>query len=146
GDVTFDDSREGQQGFRPAYQIQPNFQQLEAVMMQHRERIKEAAYFDLFEAISDMEKSNVTAEEIRALKEEKLQDLGPMADRLNVEVLDPTVEIAFELLMKQGHLPPPPQELKGRPIRPEYMSIMAAAQKAQAVAGTERWLDDLAKI
>lgn len=146
GDITYDDSREGQAGFRPAYQINPNFQQLEMKQNEARTRIKEAGYYDLFRAISDLEKSNVTAEEIRALKEEKLQDLGPMADRLNVEVLDPLIEIGFELLMKQGHIPPPPKELRGRPIRPEYMSIMAAATKAQSVAGIERWIDDLAKI
>lgn len=146
GDVTFDDSREGQAGFRPAYMIQPNFQQLTLKQNENRTRVKEAFYYDLFRAISDLEKSNVTAEEIRALKEEKLQDLGPMADRLNVEVLDPIVEIAFDLLTKQGHIPPPPRELRGRPIRAEYMSIMAAATKAQSVAGVERWIDDLTKI
>lgn len=146
GDVTYVDVREGQQGFVPAYQINPNFQQLTMKQNENRTRLKECFYYDLFRAISDLEKSNVTAEEIRALKEEKLQDLGPMADRLNVEVLDPIIEIAFELLSKQGHIPPPPQELRGRPLRPEYMSIMAAAQKAQAVAGVERWVDDLTKI
>lgn len=146
GDITYQDLREGQVGFQPAYQINPNFQQLENKQAQIRMRIKEAAYYDLFRAISDLEKSNVTAEEIRALKEEKLQDLGPMADRLNVEVLDPIVEISFDLLMKQGHIPPPPKELRGRPIRAEYMSIMAAATKAQSVAGIERWIEDLTRI
>lgn len=146
GDITYDDSREGQAGFRPAYQINPNFQQLEIKQNEIRTRIKEAAYYDLFRAISDLEKSNVTAEEIRALKEEKLQDLGPMADRLNVEVLDPLIEHGFDLLLKQGHIPPPPKELRGRPLRPEYMSIMAAATKAQSVAGIERFIDDLTKI
>lgn len=146
GDITYDDTREGQSGFRPAYQINPNFQQLEVKQSQIRDRVKQAAYFDLFRAISDLEKSNVTAEEIRALKEEKLQDLGPMADRLNTECLDPLIEHAFELLTKQGLIPPPPKELRGRPLRPEYMSIMAAATKAQSVAGIERWLIDLEKI
>ena len=146
GDVTFDDSREGQLGFRPAYQIQPNFQQLSVKQNENRQRTKECFYYDLFRAISDLEKSNVTAEEIRALKEEKLQDLGPMADRLNVEVLDPIIEHAFDLLSAQGHIPPPTQELRGRPLRPEYMSIMAAATKAQSVAGIERFIDDLTKI
>jgi hypothetical protein len=146
GDVTYLDVREGQQGFVPAYQINPNFQQLTEKQNETRTRIKEGAYYDLFRAISDLEKANVTAEEIRALKEEKLQDLGPMADRLNVEVLTPIIEIAFDLLSKQGHIPPPPQELRGRAVRPEYMSIMAAAQKAQSVAGIERLVDDLTKI
>ena len=145
GDITYIDVREGQQGFVPAYQINPNFQQLTEKQNETRTRIKEAAYYDLFRAISDLDKANVTAEEIRALKEEKLQDLGPMADRLNVEVLTPIIEIAFELLSKQGHIPPP-QELRGRAVRPEYMSIMAQAQKAQAVAGIERLMDDLTKI
>lgn len=146
GDITYQDLREGQVGFQPAYQINPNFQQLELKQNEIRTRIKECFYYDLFRAISDLEKSNVTAEEIRALKEEKLQDLGPMADRLNVEVLDPVIEHGFDLLMKQGLIPPPPQELRGRPIRPEYMSIMAAAQKAQSVAGIERFWDDVLKV
>jgi hypothetical protein len=146
GDITYQDLREGQKGFEPAYTINPNFQQLELKQNENRTRVKECFYYDLFRAISDLEKSNVTAEEIRALKEEKLQDLGPMADRLNVEVLDPIVEHGFDLLMKQGHIPPPPQELRGMAIKPEYMSIMAAATKAQSVAGIERFVEDLTKI
>lgn len=146
GDITYQDLREGQVGFQPAYQINPNFQQLTSKQNENRMRTKEAFYYDLFRAISDLEKSNVTAEEIRALKEEKLQDLGPMADRLNVEVLDPIIEHGFDLLLKQGHIPPPPRELRGRPIRPEYMSIMAAATKAQSVAGIERFWEDAMKV
>ena len=38
----------------------------------------------------------------------------------------------------QGLLPPPPQELQGRDLGVEYLSIMATAQKMVAVSGIQQ--------
>lgn len=139
GDITFLDVREGQQGFTPAYQINPNFQQLEAKEEQIRVRINRCFYDDLWHVISNLDKGNVTAEEIRALKEEKLQDIGPVVDRLNQDLLDPLVENTFDIMLAQNRIPPAPPQLRKQALRVEYTSIMAQAQKALGVATIERF-------
>lgn len=139
GDITFLDIREGSQGFTPAYQINPNFQQLEFKIDQIEKRIEKCFYDDLWHVISNLNKGQITAEEIRALKEEKLQDIGPVVDRLNQDLLDPLIEITFDIMVAQRRVPPPPPELRRQPLRVEYTSIMAQAQKALGISTIERF-------
>ena len=146
GDITFIDSRDGQQKFEPAYIIQPNFQELEAIMREHENRIKKSFHEDLWLVVSNLDKGNVTAEEIRALQNEKLQEIGPVVDRLNQDLLDPLVEITFEIMMKQGRIPPIPQVLAKRPLKIEYTSIIAQAQKALGAGSIEQFTGYVMKI
>ena len=138
GDITYVDTREGQQSFTPAYQIQPNFQQLELKEKEIRDRINESFHKDLWLVISNMDHGNVTAEEVRALQQEKLQEIGPVVDRLNQDLLDPLIEITFDTMMAQRMIPPPPPEMAKMPLKVEYVSIMHQAQKALGAAGLER--------
>lgn len=141
GDITYVDVRDGQQSFSPAYQIQPNFQQLELKENEIRSRVDKSFFKDLWLAVSDLDKGNVTAEEIRALKEEKLQEIGPVVDRLNQELLDPLIEITFEIMQQQKLVPPPPQEMSKMPLRVEYTSIMSQAQRALGASTIDRFVD-----
>lgn len=135
GDITYLDVRDGQQKFEPAYVINPNFQQLMVEKNAIMERIKKSCHVDLFLVISQLDKGNVTAEEIRALQNEKLQEVGPVGDRLDQDLLDPLVELTFDTMMEQGRLPPAPEVLRKRPLKVEYTSIIKQAQKALS-AGT----------
>lgn len=146
GDITFLDTRDGTQKFEPAYQINPNFAQLEGKEEQIRNRIKQSFYDDLWHVISNLQKGQVTAEEIRALKEEKLQDIGPVVDRLNQDLLDPLIENTFDIMVAQRRIPPPPPELRKQPLRVEYTSIMAQAQKALGISTIERFSAQAAQI
>lgn len=139
GDITYAAMRDGKPTFYPAYQIQPNFQQLEAKEEQIRQRIKKCFHEDLWLVISNLDRGNVTAEEIRALQQEKLQEIGPVVDRLNQDLLDPLIEITFDIMQSQRMLPPPPPEMSKMPLKVEYVSIMHQAQKALAAAGIERF-------
>lgn len=146
GDITYLDTREGQQRFEPAYQINPNFQQMEVMLQEVRGRIDRCWYKDMWQVISDIEKGNVTAEEIRALKEEKLQEIGPVVDRLSQDLLDPLIENTFDIMLKQGLISPPPPQMAKQPLRIEYTSIMAQAQKALGAATIERFTGYLTTI
>lgn len=146
GDITYLDTRDGQQKFEPAYMIQPNFQQYNIEKQAIMERIKKSFHEDLWLVVSNLDKGNVTAEEIRALQNEKLQEIGPVVDRLNQDLLDPLVEQTFEIMMAQGHLPPPPPVLQKQPIKVEYTSIIAQAQKALAAGGIEQFTGYIMKI
>jgi hypothetical protein len=146
GDITYLDTREGQQKFEPAYMLQPNFQQLNIMIQAHEARIKKAFHEDLWLVVSNLDKGNVTAEEIRALQNEKLQEIGPVVDRLNQDLLDPLVEITFEIMMQQGRLPPPPPMMRKQPMKVEYTSIIAQAQKALAAGGIEQFTGYIMKL
>jgi len=119
--------------------IQPNFQQLNIEKQAIMERIKKCFHEDLWLVVSNLDKGNVTAEEIRALQNEKLQEIGPVVDRLNQDLLDPLVEQTFEIMMAQGRLPPPPPVMRKAPLKVQYTSIIAQAQKALAAGGIEQF-------
>lgn len=139
GDITYLDTREGQQGFSPAYQISPNFDQLEKKEMQIRQRISKCFFEDLFLMLEQLDRRQITAEEIRERKEEKLLALGPVLEQTNQDLLDPLVEIAFQIMLRQGLVPTPPPELHGMPLRVEYTSSAAQAQKLLGLASLERF-------
>ena len=144
GDITFMSDPSGE--FKPAYQITPNFQQYNIVTQAIEKRIGVGYHEDLWLVITNLEHGNVTAEQVRALQNEKLQEIGPVVDRLNMDLLDPLVEIAFEIMQKQGMLPPTPQELSKAPMKVEYTSIIAQAQKALSAGGIEQFTGYVMKL
>jgi len=80
GDITYQDVREGQQGFKPVYQVDPRINELEQKQAQVRQRIQRAFYEDLFLMLAnDYRNDRPTAREIDERHEEKLLALGPVA-------------------------------------------------------------------
>ena len=62
-----------------------------------------------------------------------------MLEQLNQDFLDPLTDIAFDIHVRQGLIPPAPPELHGVNLKVEYISIMAQAQKMLGVSGVERF-------
>jgi hypothetical protein len=105
----------------------------------HTRRVNEIFYADLFMAISDMEGVQPRNEqELMYRNEEKLTQLGPVVDRVNIEKLEVDVQRAYTILKNLGMLPPIPDELAGKPLEIEFVSILAQAQKASSNAAIER--------
>lgn len=139
GDITYLDTREGQSGFRAAHEVRFDLQALEGKQDQVRQRISRAFYEDLFLMLAQSDRRQITATEIDERKEEKLLALGPVLEQLNQDLLDPKIDITFDFMNKQGLLPRPPDELAGKPLKVEYISIMAQAQKLVGLGGIERF-------
>lgn len=140
GDVTYTDEREGTKGLRPAHEVRVSIQDLEAKQAQVRERINRAYYVDLFRMlIDDPRKSPPTAEEVRARQDEKLSELGQPLENINQDLLDPLIDLTFYYMNRQGLIPPAPEEIQGTPLRVEYVSVMAQAQKLVGIGGIERF-------
>jgi len=129
GDITYTDVTQGQRGFQPAHEVNFNVQTLEHKQQQVRERINKAFYVDLFLMLSNSDRRQITATEIQERHEEKLLALGPVLEQLNQDLLDPLIEITFNLMQEFELIPPPPEELKGKEVKVEYTSVMAQAQK-----------------
>lgn len=111
---------------------------LEAIK-EHENRIKDTFMYNLWLAISgDTRDQRATAAEINARQQERMLQLGQVLTRFNDEALDPMFERVFPILMRRGVLRPAPKSALGRKIRPEYISILAQAQKAVGTTAIER--------
>jgi hypothetical protein len=139
-DISYVDVGAGQEGIRPLYEIRPDVQHLVLDINDVRGLIHKAFHVDLFRMIqlSDQQGSSqpVTAEEIRAREQEKMIQLGPVLESTNDELLDPFIDRSYEMMLRAGifdDLPAPP-DLNGVELVPEYISILAQAQKLTKVA------------
>lgn len=149
GDVTFHDDVNGQQGVRPIHQVNASIKDLEFKQSQVRERVRRGFYEDLFLMLSTSDRRDITAREIEERHEEKLLALGPVLEQLNQDLLDPLIDGTFQIMLNQGLIPPPPEELYGQKLKVEYVSVMAQAQKLVGVSGIERFsafVGNLAKV
>lgn len=154
GDITYVDTREGQQGFSPAHEIRnPFIRELEEKQGQIRQRIRRSFYEDLFLMLAmDPRSEPPTAREIDERHEEKLLALGPVLEQLNQDLLDPLIDDTFDIMLRQSVdsagnyypnslIPEPPPEIRGQQLKVEYVSVMAQAQKMLGIAGVERFVN-----
>jgi hypothetical protein len=139
GDIVYSDEREGQKGIRPLHEVSPRIQELLLDIQDHQRRISRSFYEDLFLMLSQSDRRQITAREIDARYEEKLLILGPVLERINQDLLNPLIDITFDIMVRQGLVPPAPEELQGVDLKIEYLSIMAQAQKLVGLSGIERF-------
>jgi hypothetical protein len=141
GDITYVDVREGQQGLRPIHEAKFSHADVRADIQDLERRISRTFYEDLWLMLDQMEGVQPRNEkELAERHEEKLIALGPVLEAVNDEFLDPLTDLEFEKLNQYGMIPPPPQEIAGQPLKVEYESMMAQAQKLVGIGGTERFL------
>jgi hypothetical protein len=87
-----------------------------------------------------------TAREIAARQEEKLIALGPVVEQLQDELLDPLIDRLFGIMLRNGLVPPVPEELEGQVLRVEYISVLHQAQKMLGSANVERAVGFLTQL
>lgn len=132
GVTTYGDTAD--QTIKPLYQINPQIEAAQARVQQLENRIKEAFFTDLFLMLqSTADDPRKTATEIIELKQEKMQILGPVLERLFAEALNPAIERAFNIANRAGLFPEPPEEIQGMDMKVEFISILAQAQKAAGI-------------
>ena len=128
-------------GFKPAFTVDPRLQELDGTLEQVRQRIGEIFFVPLFLMFNQLSDTTMrTATEIDARKEEKLIQLGPVIERFENEVLNPTIQRTFNIMRRKGLLPPEPPEIAGKPIVIQYISMLAEAQRAAQTTAIERLL------
>ncbi|MCB8422885.1 phage tail protein [Klebsiella variicola subsp. variicola] len=130
GDITYIDQVTGQDGFKPAYLVNPNTADLLADIQDTRQVINSAYFVDLFMMLQNINTRSMPVEAVIEMKEEKLLMLGPVLERLNDECLNPLIDRTFSIMARKNLLPQPPDVLQGMPLRIEYISVMAQAQKS----------------
>jgi hypothetical protein len=88
--------------------------------------------------LAESDRREITAREIDERREEKMLMLGPVLERLHDELLQPLVTRVFNIMARNGLIPPPPKGVDNNGLQVEFISILAQAQKAVATAGIER--------
>ncbi len=140
GDITYVDQVTGAEGLRPAYMVNPNLGDLLGDIQDTRQLINSAYFVDLFMMLQNVNTRSMPVDAVIEMKEEKLLMLGPVLERLNDEFLDPLIDRAFSMMARKNMLPPPPDVIQGMPLRIEYISMMAQAQKAIGLSSLERFV------
>ena len=138
GQTTYVDPLQGSQGFAPAYQVQPRINELMMDIQEVQNRVQKGFYADLFAMMINSDRRQMTATEVVERHEEKLVLLGPVLQRINVELLDPLLDDVFEYALEGGLLPPIPEALEGEDLEVEYVSLLAQAQQAVSASSLER--------
>lgn len=123
---------------RPIYQVQPDIPgQLQAIA-ESRQLIQRFFYADLFLMLAASDHRDMTAREVTERHEEKMLMLGPVLERLENELLDPLIERVFAIMDRMGLIPQPPEDLGGKLLQVEYISVLAQAQRMVGIEGIER--------
>lgn len=91
----------------------------------------------------------ITATYVLQQRDEKMRMMAPMLARLQSEFLGPLIDRVFGILWRKSEamgfgpgspFPRPPQILEGVPLRVEYVSPIAIAQKSSQMDGVTRLL------
>lgn len=139
GGKTYYDEIAGAKGARRLHEMRL---EINAIRLDNEDivrRINHGMYTDLFLMLEQLEGVQPRNElELIQRKEEKLQILGPVLENVDADVLDPCVNRIFAKVLKHNLLPPPPEELQGREIGVEYISIVHQAQRSISVGPIER--------
>lgn len=140
GDITYlGFTPNGQPQLAPVHNVHHDTSSLNEDIATKEARIRTVLYTDLFLMLSMSEQKDVTAEAVAKKYEEKIVILGPVVERENGEVLNPAIDRGFGIALRRGLLPPPPEELQGSPLKVEYVSILAAAQRLVAASSIDRF-------
>ena len=131
----------GKPGFASVYETKFPIQEITGDLEMVKARVAQVFFNDVLKVASQYEtRSNVTAVEWDLRKSEALVMLGPALERIDNEVLKPIIERVFNIANRAGILPSPPQEVQGRAMSIEFVSMLSQAQQAAAAGGIERVL------
>jgi len=139
GGVTINDTNEV---VKPLFAVNMDLSHLDAKILRTEDSIKRAYSADLFLMLDALGSNTMTAREVLERTQEKLQQLGPMVERLQYEFLNPIIERTYNILDRAGLFPPIPDEvlqlLADEEVKIEYTSPLAQAQKMNGLTSIEQ--------
>lgn len=146
GGISYTDMASPTGGIKTTFEVNLRIDHLSMDIAQDQERIRGAFYADLFLMLANATDTRMTATEVAERHEEKLLMLGPVLERLHNELLDPLIDMTFNYMLKAGLIPPAPPELHGMMIKPEYVSMLAQAQRAIGSNSIDRFVGSIGAI
>lgn len=142
GGYTHVNNMTGNNAIEPLFQVPTNPQWLAQEIIKTEESIKRIYSADLFLMLDAIENKQMTAREVMERQQEKLQQLGPVVERMQDEFLSPIIERCYNIAERMGIFEPLPEELAERiaeeEIKIEYISPLAQAQKMSGLVNIEQ--------
>jgi hypothetical protein len=108
-----------------------------------QESIQSTFYVDKLEL---KESPAMTATEVLARLDKQQRQFAPTLGRLEFDLLDPVIEWSFDALLRNGLLPPPPEEVAGAIMDVEYTGPIPRSMKNEEAQGTSLWVGELAGL
>lgn len=128
------------QAAQPVYKVDPNaIREVREDIAEIKQAIDRLTFADLFMAITNMpgvQPRNV--EELLKRDEEKMTQLGPVVEMVNDDMLPIAVDRMIGIARRGDLIPDAPEELQGRELKVEFVSVLAMAQKMLGLSTTER--------
>lgn len=146
GRVNYVDEHQKGDGLRPLLQVNIPLQYLNDDIDGLRKTIRSTFAEDLFLMLAQSDRKDITAAEIHARQEERIQALGPVLENLQTELLKPLVDRTFAIAARRGKFPKAPDELIGRSLKIEYTSPMAQAARATGLSGIRQLVADVLQV
>jgi len=141
GGITRMNTQNGDRQLYPAYAVQPDttgvFQNIQIL----QQSLREGFYNDLFRMLSGFTSTpQMTATEVAERHEEKLLQLGPILERLHAELFIPLIDRTFLIMVQNGMIMNPPEEIQGMEIKVDFVSILAQAQKMVQTSSVNQYM------
>ena len=145
GAVTYGDGMTQGPAVSPIHEVRLPLNELRQAILDTEQAIEEGFFKSVLLAfLGDKRLQRATATEVDAQLEEKLSILGTVQQRLEADVLEPLVDRVGAILIRrsepfwaagqEGPLPPPPPELSGEDVIPEYESQVTRSQRLSSLA------------
>lgn len=161
------------QQVKTAWDVKLDLSAVSADIQDKRQSINNYFYKDLFMMLAQTARYGRTAYEVEKLDKEKMLIMGPVLERLHLELLDPLIATTLQCMERFGLIPEIPDELKAEDvdifgerkyvdaqgiayseqseekavneqINIEYVSILAQAQRAAGVDAMSTYVQSLA--
>src|SRR5690606_29143778 len=130
----------GNQKVESVYQISPAIGAVIGDVEDMRQMVDKLYYADFLLYLSKNPKTR-TARETDAIIEEQQRIIGPNLQSLNFTYNVPVLEWVMDyVLYEDPYLEPPPEELQGQSLKPEFVSIFAQAQRAADLPAIDRYV------
>jgi hypothetical protein len=137
-------------GVQPLFQAGLDMPHLAEEIIRTEDAIKRAYSADLFLMLDSITTGNMTAREIVERQQEKLQQLGPVVERLQEEYLTPILERTYNILDRAGIFPPMDPDVAmmvaQEDVKIVYISPLAQAQKMSGLVNIEQAIAFVAQM
>lgn len=132
---------------RVLHEVQPQaLAAVSAEIEKHEQRIRRAAFEDLFLLLGSLQQSGRTKFEIEQRVEEKLVVLGPVVQRVYGEFLQVVHKRTVGCLMRRGMIASPPEHIADLDLQVEFTGIMAQAMRAIGIGAVDRFVASIGQV
>lgn len=105
-----------------------------------RKVIRDAFFHDAFAPLTDLTGDRRNELEIRQRIQEAFRRIGTPIGRIESELFTPMIVRSFNLLIRNGVIPPPPPELQGQNLKVMYLGPLSLAQQNAEVTASRQWV------